>query len=105
MLMSRTRIANAHLNVYHHDGIANAHLYMSHHNGIVNAHVYVCNVINYYYYYRALQLPPSAWLNLAAYNASVTWLQIAPNGRVCLLSFGDTGFIPPEKITYWLGNY
>ena len=45
MLMSRTGIVNAHLNVYHLDGIANAHLYMSHHNGIVNAHVYVMLLI------------------------------------------------------------
>ncbi|XP_067938984.1 serine/threonine-protein phosphatase PGAM5, mitochondrial-like isoform X2 [Watersipora subatra] len=60
------------------------------------------NVIRYYVL-RALQLPASAWINLSAYNASLTWLQIAPDGRVNLVLFGDTGFIPPHKITYWIG--
>ncbi len=49
---------------------------------------------------RALQLPPEAWLRTAAYNASITILEIYPSGRVSLRCFGDVGHLPPDMITY-----
>ena len=49
--------------------------------------------------YRALQLPPEAWLRLQAYNASMTWLVCYPDGNVVLRGFGDVGHLPPDKIT------
>lgn len=48
---------------------------------------------------RALQFPPEGWLRLSLNNGSITHLVIRPNGRVALRSLGDTGFMPPDKIT------
>lgn len=63
--------------------------------------VLVChgNVIRYFVM-RALQLPPEAWLRTAVWNASITILEIYPNGRVSLRCLGDVGHIPAEKVTY-----
>ncbi|XP_032899842.1 serine/threonine-protein phosphatase PGAM5, mitochondrial isoform X2 [Amblyraja radiata] len=62
--------------------------------------VIVChaNVIRYFVC-RALQFPPEGWLRMCLNNGSITWLTIRPNGRVALRTLGDTGFMPPDKLT------
>ncbi|KAL4636063.1 serine/threonine-protein phosphatase PGAM5, mitochondrial isoform X1 [Arapaima gigas] len=56
------------------------------------------NVIRYFVC-RALQFPPEGWLRMGLNNGSITWLTIRPNGRVALRSLGDSGFMPPDKLT------
>ncbi|XP_063000234.1 serine/threonine-protein phosphatase PGAM5, mitochondrial isoform X2 [Elgaria multicarinata webbii] len=62
--------------------------------------IFVChaNVIRYIVC-RALQFPPEGWLRISLNNGSITHLVIRPSGRVALRVLGDTGFMPPEKIT------
>ncbi|XP_003501779.1 serine/threonine-protein phosphatase PGAM5, mitochondrial isoform X1 [Cricetulus griseus] len=62
--------------------------------------IFIChaNVIRYIVC-RALQFPPEGWLRLSLNNGSITYLVIRPNGRVALRTLGDTGFMPPDKIT------
>ncbi|XP_054853097.1 serine/threonine-protein phosphatase PGAM5, mitochondrial isoform X2 [Eublepharis macularius] len=62
--------------------------------------IFVChaNVIRYIVC-RALQFPPEGWLRMSLNNGSITHLVIRPSGRVALRMLGDTGFMPPEKIT------
>ncbi|XP_042193540.1 serine/threonine-protein phosphatase PGAM5, mitochondrial isoform X2 [Callorhinchus milii] len=62
--------------------------------------IIVChaNVIRYFVC-RALQFPPEGWLRMCLNNGSITWLTVRPNGRVALRSLGDTGFMPPDKLT------
>ncbi|XP_075390913.1 serine/threonine-protein phosphatase PGAM5, mitochondrial isoform X2 [Tenrec ecaudatus] len=62
--------------------------------------IFIChaNVIRYIVC-RALQFPPEGWLRLSLNNGSITHLVIRPNGRVALRTLGDTGFMPPNKIT------
>uniref|UniRef100_A0A4W5LP04 Serine/threonine-protein phosphatase PGAM5, mitochondrial n=1 Tax=Hucho hucho TaxID=62062 RepID=A0A4W5LP04_9TELE len=62
--------------------------------------IIVChtNVIRYFVC-RALQFPPEGWLRLGLNNGSITWITIRPSGRVGLRMMGDSGFIPPEKLT------
>ncbi|XP_048370846.1 serine/threonine-protein phosphatase PGAM5, mitochondrial isoform X1 [Sphaerodactylus townsendi] len=62
--------------------------------------IFVChaNVIRYIVC-RALQFPPEGWLRMSLNNGSITQLVIRPSGRVALRMLGDTGFMPPEKIT------
>ncbi|KAB5528233.1 hypothetical protein PHYPO_G00137970 [Pangasianodon hypophthalmus] len=62
--------------------------------------IIVChaNVIRYFVC-RALQFPPEGWLRLGLNNGSITWLTIRPSGRVALRALGDSGFMPPEKVT------
>ena len=57
------------------------------------------NVIRYFFC-RALQLPPEAWLRLSLFNCSVTYLMIQPNGCVTARLLGDTGHIPYEETTF-----
>ena len=51
------------------------------------------------------ELPPpswcqaGAWLRLSLNNGIITLLLIRPNGLVALSTLGDTGFMPPDKIT------
>ncbi|XP_044296928.1 serine/threonine-protein phosphatase PGAM5, mitochondrial isoform X2 [Varanus komodoensis] len=63
--------------------------------------IFVChaNVIRYIVC-RALQFPPEGWLRITLNNGSITLLVIRPSGRVALRMLGDTGFMPPEKITH-----
>ena len=63
--------------------------------------IIVChaNVIRYFVC-RALQLPPEAWLRISLRHASITQLVIRPNGKVSLKALGDTGHLPPEKLTF-----
>nr|XP_045015658.1 serine/threonine-protein phosphatase PGAM5, mitochondrial-like [Jaculus jaculus] len=56
------------------------------------------NVIRYMVC-RALQFPPEGWLRLSLNHGSITHLLIRPNGLVALRTLGDTGFMPPDKIT------
>ncbi|KAE8634809.1 hypothetical protein XENTR_v10002445 [Xenopus tropicalis] len=56
------------------------------------------NVIRYIVC-RALQLPPEAWLRMSLNNGSISYLVIRPNGNVSLRMLGDSGFMPPEKIS------
>lgn len=67
--------------------------------------VLVChgNVIRYFFC-RALQLPPEAWLRMSTYNCSITYLVIYPSGRVSARMMGDTGHIPYEDTTF-SGHY
>ncbi|NP_001291139.1 phosphoglycerate mutase family member 5 [Esox lucius] len=62
--------------------------------------IIVChaNVIRYFVC-RALQFPPEGWLRLGLNNGSITWLTIRPSGRVGLRMMGDSGFMPPDKLT------
>lgn len=62
--------------------------------------IIVChaNVIRYFVC-RALQFPPEGWLRMGLNNGSITWLTIRPSGRVALRTLGDSGFMPPEKLT------
>lgn len=54
---------------------------------------------------RALQFPPEGWLRMSLNNGSITHLVIRPNGRVALRTLGDTGFMPPDKITRtWMSD-
>ncbi|XP_016001493.2 serine/threonine-protein phosphatase PGAM5, mitochondrial isoform X3 [Rousettus aegyptiacus] len=47
----------------------------------------------------ALQFPPEGWLRLSLNNGSITHLVVRPDGRVALRALGDTGFMPPDKIS------
>lgn len=62
--------------------------------------IIVChaNVIRYFVC-RALQFPPEGWLRMGLNNGSITWLTIRPSGRVALRTLGDSGFMPPDKLT------
>ncbi|KAL8445717.1 hypothetical protein Emed_005399 [Eimeria media] len=57
------------------------------------------NVIRYFFC-RALQLPPNAWLRLATFNCGITWLTIDRRGYVSARQFGDVGHLNPSLITY-----
>ncbi|KAK7477428.1 hypothetical protein BaRGS_00031330 [Batillaria attramentaria] len=63
--------------------------------------IIVChaNVIRYFVC-RALQFPPEAWLRLSLAHCSLTQLSIRPSGRVSLRALGDSGHLPPTKITF-----
>lgn len=62
--------------------------------------IIVChaNVIRYFVC-RALQLPPEAWLRINLHHASISWVRIRPNGRVGLLTMGNSGHLAPELLT------
>ncbi|THD19935.1 Serine/threonine-protein phosphatase PGAM5 mitochondrial [Fasciola hepatica] len=62
--------------------------------------IFVChaNVIRYFVC-RALQIPPEAWIRFSLDHGSITWIVIRPNGRVALRWLGNSGHMPPEKIS------
>ncbi|TRY55631.1 hypothetical protein DNTS_008833 [Danionella cerebrum] len=62
--------------------------------------IIVChaNVIRYFVC-RALQFPAEGWLRMGLDNGSITWLTVRPSGRVSLRALGDSGFMPPEKLS------
>ncbi|XP_036290242.1 serine/threonine-protein phosphatase PGAM5, mitochondrial isoform X1 [Pipistrellus kuhlii] len=62
--------------------------------------IFIChaNVIRYIVC-RALQFPPEGWLRLSLNNGSITHLVVRPDGCVALRALGDTGFMPPDKIS------
>ncbi|XP_050063548.1 serine/threonine-protein phosphatase PGAM5, mitochondrial-like [Aphis gossypii] len=57
------------------------------------------NVIKYFVM-KSLQLTPEARLRLKLDHASITWLSIAPNGRVTLRCYSNSGYMPPDAITH-----
>ena len=63
--------------------------------------VIVChgNVIRYFFM-RALQLPPEAWLRLCTFNCSLTYFTIRPTGGVSCRMLGDTGHMDMEHTTF-----
>lgn len=67
--------------------------------------VIVChgNVIRYFFC-RALQLPPEAWLRLSVFNCSITYLMIHPNGYVQARMLGDVGHLDYDNTTF-SGNH
>jgi serine/threonine-protein phosphatase PGAM5 len=70
------------------------------HKHLNHSSVFIChgNVIRYFVM-RALQLPENAWLRTGIYNASITILEIQPNGKVSLLCMSDAGHMPVQAIT------
>lgn len=50
-------------------------------------------------HFRALQFPPEAWLRFCLQHCSITWIIIAPSGRVAVHAVGDFGFIPKEAVS------
>jgi len=63
--------------------------------------VIVChgNIIRFFFC-RALQLPPEAWLRMSTYNCSLTYLVINPCGRVSCRMMGDIGHLGYENSTF-----
>ncbi|VEU42003.1 unnamed protein product [Pseudo-nitzschia multistriata] len=63
--------------------------------------VIVChgNVIRYFFC-RALQLPPEAWLRLCTFNCSITYLVVRPNGMVSARMMGDIGHLDYDESTF-----
>lgn len=49
---------------------------------------------------RSLQLPPEAWLRMSLANGSMTRVVIRPNGKVHLRELGNSGHLPPDKVTF-----
>ncbi|EED91375.1 hypothetical protein THAPSDRAFT_263036, partial [Thalassiosira pseudonana CCMP1335] len=62
--------------------------------------IIVChaNVIRYFFC-RALQLPPEAWLRLCTFNCSLTYFTIRPTGTVSCRMLGDHGHLPYDACT------
>ena len=63
--------------------------------------IIVChgNVIRYFFC-RALQLPPEAWLRLCVFNCSLTYFTIRPTGTVSCRMLGDVGHLPYDLCTF-----
>ena len=63
--------------------------------------VIVChgNIIRYFFC-RALQLPPEAWLRLCTFNCSITYLVIRPNGMVSARMMGDVGHLDYDDTSF-----
>ena len=62
--------------------------------------IIVChgNVIRYFFM-RALQLPPEAWLRLSLCNCSLSYFTIGSSGRVSCRMLGDVGHLEMENTT------
>ncbi|XP_047680616.1 LOW QUALITY PROTEIN: serine/threonine-protein phosphatase PGAM5, mitochondrial-like [Prionailurus viverrinus] len=43
--------------------------------------------------------PPEVWLHLSLKDSSISHLVVRPGGRGALRALGDTGFMPPDKIS------
>ena len=50
--------------------------------------------------WRVMQFPTEAWLRLTLNHGSITQITILPDGGVILKNIGDSGFIPPNKVTF-----
>lgn len=63
--------------------------------------IIVChaNVVRYFFC-RALQLPPEAWLRLCTFNCSLTYFTIRPTGTVSCRMLGDIGHLPHDLCTF-----
>ena len=55
---------------------------------------------------RALDVDPAAtWWRMTVINCEVTEIQVRPDGKLRLLSFGDVGHLPPDLQTFnWKRN-
>merc|ERR1712113_1363236 len=53
-----------------------------------------------YFFCRALQVPPEAWLRLQTFNCSLTYLVVMANGHVQARMLGDVGHLPEDLITF-----
>lgn len=62
--------------------------------------IIVChaNVIRYFFC-RALQFPPEAWLRFDLAHGSITHIHVRPDGRVGCRTLGESGFMPIKKIS------
>ncbi|CAG7831253.1 unnamed protein product [Allacma fusca] len=62
--------------------------------------VIVCdaNVIRYFIC-RAMQFPSQAWLRMMLAHGSINVISINPRGGVVLRAVGESGFLPPNKLT------
>ena len=49
--------------------------------------------------FRALQLPPEAWLRMTINHASITIISVGMTGRTALKGYNDIGFMPVDLIT------
>jgi serine/threonine-protein phosphatase PGAM5 len=56
------------------------------------------NVIRYLLT-ESLGLPYETWMRIAIYHASITELRVFPGNGVALISYNETGHLPPEMIT------
>ena len=82
---------------HHHPLDPNAHQYNPQHEfEILVGHG---NVIRFFFC-RALQLPPEAWLRISAFNCSITYLMIYPNGYVSCRMMGDVGHLGYDNTSF-----
>lgn len=56
------------------------------------------NVIRYFVT-KALRVDPHAWLGMSIANCSLTVIKVFPDGAMKVLSFSDSGHIPPNLLT------
>lgn len=63
--------------------------------------IIVChgNVIRYFFC-RALQLPPEAWLRMSTFNCSLTYFVIRPTGNVSCRMMGDIGHLKYDEVSF-----
>jgi serine/threonine-protein phosphatase PGAM5 len=63
--------------------------------------IIVChgNVIRYFFC-RALQLPPEAWLRMSIFNCSLTYLMVRPTGTVSARMLGDIGHLSYDESSF-----
>jgi serine/threonine-protein phosphatase PGAM5 len=47
-----------------------------------------------------MQFPIQAWLRITLNHGSITQITILGDGSVIMKSVGDSGFIPPNKVTF-----
>lgn len=57
------------------------------------------NIIRFFFC-RALQLPPEAWLRISTFNCSMTYIMIYPNGYVSCRMLGDVGHLGYDNTTF-----
>lgn len=49
---------------------------------------------------KTLKVEPMAWLGMSIANCSLTVVRVKPDGSLKLLSFADTGHLPPEMVVF-----
>jgi|ERR1712013_75255 len=57
------------------------------------------NVIRYFVV-RAMQCPPDYWLKMSLAHCGITWISIPPNGELQVRTYGESGHLPPEMVTF-----
>jgi serine/threonine-protein phosphatase PGAM5 len=53
-----------------------------------------------FFFCRAMQLPPEAWLRFSTFNCSITYLVIRPDGMVSARAMGDVGHLTYDQTTF-----